>query len=150
MPKEIEDKLQQALKDTTTDPPTHHVFKYASEEVKKTNADTIDICPDFPSANASLYLEDWSSIPQHSDDEPLFNSFPVSPHNYKGIMSVSLGATRIFGFKCKATSDEYHIALDNGDVLFMEGSCQETCTHQLLPPPSNYQNMPKLENYPKY
>ena len=35
-------------------------------------------------------------------------------------------------------------------VLFMEWSCQETCTHMLLPPPKVYEDMPNLFHYRKF
>ena len=140
--------LQEAIKTTTTTRPTHHIHKYSSTEVKELNKHTMQICPDLNSSNSSLYLDPWSAIPQHADDELLFDTYAVTPYNHKGIMSVSMGATRKFAFKNKRTGDEYHIALENGDVLFMEGACQDTCTHQLFPPPKTGAEMPNLYDYP--
>ena len=93
------------------------------------------ITPDLKTANTSLYLEEHSMIPQHSDNEKLFDSYSITPYNQRTIMSISYGATRIFAFRNKLTNEEIHIALENGDVLHMEGACQDTMTHEVFPQP---------------
>jgi len=122
-------------------------MQYQSEQTKQANLCTSKITTEFNAANLNFYNEE-SHTPQHSDDEPLFQTPHASPVKEKSIMSISVGATKIFAFRDKLTNEEIHLALRNGDVLFMEGTTQEYTTHQIFPNPTNPTQLPDLFDYP--
>ena len=122
-------------------------MQFQSETTKQANLCTSNITTDFNSANLNLY-GNQSHTPQHSDNEQLFQTPHASPIKEKSIMSISVGATKIFAFKDKITNQEIHLALSNGDVLYMEGITQETSTHQIFPNPTNPSQLPNLYDYP--
>ena len=124
MPVEIKNLITKSLQFSTTWPPTNHAMQYQSEPTKQANLCTSKITTEFNSANLNFY-NPKSHTPQHSDDEPLFQTPNVSPVKEKSIMSISVGATKIFAIRDKLTNEEIHVALGNGDVLFMEGTTQE-------------------------
>jgi hypothetical protein len=82
---------------------------------------------------------------QHSDDEPLFRSHANSDLS---IISINVGATKIFALKDKASFEEIHFALENGDVLYMEGQCQKYCTHEAFANPISPSQYPDVYGHP--
>ena len=63
----------------------------------------------------------------HCDDEALFGECGET----KLIVSVTLGASALFKWKVKSCSDnEVHLCLlDHGDILVMDGQCQDKFLH---------------------
>jgi len=122
-------------------------MKYQSEETQNANSQTAFITQDLNSANLNFY-DPNSYTPQHSDDEPLFNTSNVSPEGELSIVSVSIGASKMFAVNNKDTNEETHFTLENGDVLFMEGTTQKHTTHQVFCNPTHPSQIPDLYDYP--
>ena len=78
-------------------------------------------------ANLNLYRGWHSRVGWHCDDEPLFAECMEA----KLIVSVSFGATALFKWNCKSGSDnEAHLCcLGHGDILVMDGQCQDKFLH---------------------
>jgi len=147
MPAEIKNLLTKSLQFCSTTPPSNHVMQFQSDQTQQANSDTAYITPELNSANLNFYNSD-SYTPQHSDDEQLFKTPNVSPEDEKSIVSISIGATKIFAIKNKETHEEIHVALHNGDVLYMEGTTQKYSTHQVFCNPTNPSQIPELYDYP--
>lgn len=73
-------------------------------------------------AVGNRYLTGRDSIGWHSDD------FPVIGHR-PPIASLSLGGTRRFKLKHKATGATFDYELENGSLLLMRPGCQEDWLH---------------------
>ena len=82
-------------------------------------------------ANLNLYRGSNSRVNWHSDDEPLFGGSGV----HKLIVSVSFGASVLFKWKGKSCldSEERSCWLDHGDILVMDGQCQDEFLHCTCP-----------------
>jgi len=122
-------------------------MQYQSRQTQQANPNTASITTEINSANLNFY-NPQSHTPQHSDNEQLFKTPNVSPVNEKSIVSISIGATKIFALKNKQTNEEIQVALHNGDVLYMEGTTQEYATHQVFPNPTSPTQIPELYDYP--
>ena len=74
-------------------------------------------------ANLNLYRGWNSRVGWHCDDEPLFGECGEA----KLIVSVSLGTSALFKWKGKSCPDsEAHLCcLGHGDILLMDGQCQD-------------------------
>lgn len=72
----------------------------------------------------NLYRDGKDSISWHSDDEPELGPNPI-------IASLSLGATRKFQTKEKATGKITNYELKAGELLIMPPSFQKTHLHQI-------------------
>ena len=87
---------------------------------------------DMPTAaNLNFYRGGNSRVNWHSDDEPLFGGSGV----HKLIVSVSLGASVLFKWRGKSCldSDERSCWLGHGDILVMDGQCQDEFLHCTSP-----------------
>ena len=82
-------------------------------------------------ANLNFYEGRNSRVNWHSDDEPLFGRSEV----HKLIVSVSFGASVLFKWKGKSCldSEERSCWLDHGDMLVMDGQCQDEFLHCTSP-----------------
>ena len=82
-------------------------------------------------ANLNFYRGRNSRVSWHSDDEPLFGGSGV----HKLIVSVSFGASALFKWKGKSCLDsvERSCWLDHGDILVMDGQCQDEFLHCTSP-----------------
>ena len=70
------------------------------------------------------------SVGWHSDDEPLFGKCGDA----KLIVSVSLGSFALFRWRRQScSSDEGSCRLDHGDILVMDGQCQDEFFHRTSP-----------------
>jgi alkylated DNA repair dioxygenase AlkB len=69
---------------------------------------------DFNSVLLNLYRDEHDSVDAHSDDEPEFGINPTIP-------SVSLGETRRFIFRNKATKERHILLLTHGSLVVMSG-----------------------------
>ncbi|WP_121809165.1 alpha-ketoglutarate-dependent dioxygenase AlkB family protein [Mucilaginibacter kameinonensis] len=79
----------------------------------------------FNTALLNYYRDGNDSMGWHSDDETELGGNPV-------IASVSFGASRVFQFKHKRDkSAKVSIALNNGDLLIMQGETQHHWLHQV-------------------
>ena len=87
------------------------------------------------SCNTNLYAEAHNALGWHKDDESLFQAHRQNAD----IISVSLGAERIFCIRNTFNGTEYPIPLGHGDICTMEGLFQMFFEHCLLPhdSPSN-------------
>ena len=76
------------------------------------------------SSDPGLYngKDDW--LDWHSDNEQLFHESSGVP-----ILSLSLGATRLFQFKNKATHQISDVTLNDGTLVFMGGALQNGCCY---------------------
>ena len=74
-------------------------------------------------ADLNLYQGGNSRLNWHSDNEPLFGGYGVD----KLIVSVSLGAPVLFKWRGKSCLDngERSCWLGHGDILVMDGQCQD-------------------------
>ena len=82
-------------------------------------------------ANLNLYRGGNSRVSWHSDNEPLFGGSGV----HKLIVSVSFGAPVLFkwrGMSC-LDSGERSCWLGHGDILVMDGQCQDEFLHCTSP-----------------
>ena len=83
---------------------------------------------DVPSAaNLNLYEGSRSHVSWHCDDEPLFEGFGDSML----IVSLSPGSSVTFKWKAKSCSDSEvsSCRLHHGDLLVMDGRCQDEYLH---------------------
>ena len=82
-------------------------------------------------ANLNLYRGGNSRVNWHSDDEPLFGGSGV----HKLIVSVSFGAPVLFKWRGKSCLDsgERSCWLGHGDILVMDGQCQDEFLHCTSP-----------------
>ena len=83
---------------------------------------------DVPSAaNLNLYRGGSSHVGWHSDDEPLFGERGEA----KLIVSVSFGTQALFKWKGKScpSNGGRSCWLDHGDILVMDGQCQDEFRH---------------------
>ena len=82
-------------------------------------------------ANLNFYRGGKSRVYWHSDDEPLFGGSGV----HKLIVSVSLGASVLFKWRGKSCLDsgERSCWLGHGDILVMDGQCQDEFLHCTSP-----------------
>ena len=82
-------------------------------------------------ANLNFYRGRNSRVNWHSDNEPLFGGSGV----HKLIVSVSFGASALFKWKGKSYLDsvERSCWLDHGDILVMDGQCQDEFLHCTSP-----------------
>ncbi|QEM11907.1 alpha-ketoglutarate-dependent dioxygenase AlkB family protein [Mucilaginibacter rubeus] len=79
----------------------------------------------FNTALLNYYRDGNDSMGWHSDDETELGGNPV-------IASVSFGASRVFQFKHKRDKHaRVSIALNNGDLLIMQGQTQHHWLHQV-------------------
>ena len=73
-------------------------------------------------ANLNLYRGWNSCVGWHCDDEPLFGKCGDA----KLIVSVSLGSFALFRWRRQSCSfNEGSCKLDHGDILVMDGQCQD-------------------------
>ena len=86
---------------------------------------------DLPTAaNLNLYRGWNSCVGWHSDDEPLFGKCGDA----KLIVSVSLGSFALFRWRRQScSSNEGSCRLDHGDILVMDGQCQDEFLHRTSP-----------------
>ena len=87
---------------------------------------------DVPSAaNLNLYEGSGSHVNWHCDDESLFGGIGDS----KLIVSLSLGSSVTFKWKAKSCSanEGYSCRLHHGDLLVMDGRCQDEYLHCTSP-----------------
>jgi alkylated DNA repair dioxygenase AlkB len=68
------------------------------------------------------YLDGSKHIGYHADDSPEMGKEPA-------IASLSLGATRRFGVRCRATKETTAFELTHGSLIFMRPGCQTTHVH---------------------
>ena len=82
-------------------------------------------------ANLNLYRGWKSCVGWHCDDEPLFGKCGDA----KLIVSVSLGTFAVFRWRRQSCpDDEGHLCrLDHGDILVMDGQCQDEFLHRTDP-----------------
>ena len=82
-------------------------------------------------ANLNLYRGGTSRVNWHSDNEPLFGGSGV----HKLIVSVSFGAPVLFKWRCRSCLDsgERSCWLGHGDILVMDGQCQDEFLHCTSP-----------------
>ncbi len=78
----------------------------------------------FNSVLANLYRDGRDSIGWHSDDERELGPMPT-------IASLSLGATRRFYIKAKASGERHAFDLCNGSLLLMSGASQQLWRHSV-------------------
>ena len=80
---------------------------------------------------ANFYRRWRSCVGWHSDDEPLFGECGDA----KLIVSVSFGSSAVFRWRRQSCpSDEGHFCwLDHGDILVMDGQCQDEFLHRTDP-----------------
>lgn len=83
----------------------------------------------------NLYHSGEEGMAYHSDGEKMLKKEGA-------IASVSLGATRKFAFKHKATKQRIDIILENGSLLVMKGKTQAHWLHRL--PPTKKVNSPRI------
>ena len=78
-------------------------------------------------ANLNLYRGRSSYVVWHSDDEPLFGE--------QLIVSVSFGTQALFKWKGKScpNNDGHSWWLGHGNILFMDGQCQDEFHHRTDP-----------------
>ena len=78
-------------------------------------------------ANLNLYRGRSSYVGWHSDDEPLFGERGEA----KLIVSVSFGTQALFKWKGKScpSNDGHSCWLGHGDILVMDGQCQDEFHH---------------------
>ena len=83
----------------------------------------------YNSCNLNLYCDGTQGVGWHSDGEPIFGD----RHNEEiDIVSLSLGATRLFQLKLETESvSSYDIPLFSGDVLRMHGMTQAFYQHRI-------------------
>ena len=82
-------------------------------------------------ANLNLYRGWKSCVGWHRDDKPLFGKCG----NAKLIVSVSLGSSAVFRWRRQSCpDDEGHLCcLGHGDILVMDGQCQDEFLHRTDP-----------------
>ena len=78
----------------------------------------------FNSVLVNLYRDGKDSVSWHSDNEAINGREPT-------IASVSLGATRRFDLRHKATKETVRADLEDGSLLVMSGLSQHCWVHQI-------------------
>ena len=78
----------------------------------------------FNSVLANLYRDGSDSNGWHADDEPELGETPA-------IASLSLGATRRFLFRHRASGERVEIQLEAGTLLIMRGAVQQCWQHSV-------------------
>jgi alkylated DNA repair dioxygenase AlkB len=78
----------------------------------------------FNSVLVNLYRDGKDSVSWHSDNEAVNGREPT-------IASVSLGATRRFDLRHKATKETVRADLEDGSLLVMSGLSQHCWVHQI-------------------
>ena len=78
----------------------------------------------YNSVLANLYRDGKDSNGWHSDDEKELGENPT-------IASLSLGSSRVFQLKHKATGERRNILLESGSLLIMSGELQKNWKHQI-------------------
>ena len=86
----------------------------------------------FNCCNITYYNDGSEGLGWHADDEPIFGSQAIS----KPILSLSVGASRLFGIKVNNTNQTVKLTLSHGDALLMDGLTQTLCKHKLFSDPS--------------
>ena len=76
----------------------------------------------YNSVLANYYRDGRDSVAEHADDEPELGAAPT-------IASLSIGASRAFVIRCKATRQRTTITLQHGDLLVMSGRSQLDYMH---------------------
>ena len=87
---------------------------------------------DLPTAAKVNLYRGWKScVGWHCDDEPLFGKCGDA----KLIVSVSLGNFALFRWRRQSCSDDegHSCRLDHGDILVMDGQCQDEFHHRTSP-----------------
>lgn len=84
----------------------------------------------FNSVLLNYYRDGKDSVAWHADDEPELGPDPV-------IASVSLGASRTFWVRERATKKKYSLSLDPGSLLVMGQGVQRTYEHAVLKEPGS-------------
>lgn len=77
--------------------------------------------------NANLYEDETDGVNWHSDDEILFNT---KDNNIK-IISLSIGAQRLFQIKNKQNNKITDLMLHSGDIVVMQGKFQKYYYHRI-------------------
>ncbi len=72
----------------------------------------------------NLYRDGQDKVGWHSDDEPELGKHPQ-------IASLSLGETRKFAMKHKATGEKFDLVLPGGSLLIMAGETQQFWQHTI-------------------
>ena len=82
-------------------------------------------------ANLNLYRGWKSCVGWHRDDEPLFGKCGDA----KLIVSVSLGSFALFRWRRQSclSNEDSSCRLDHGDILVMDGQCQDEFLHRTSP-----------------
>ena len=83
----------------------------------------------FNSCNGNKYDNQHQSLYWHSDNEKLFRQSEFQRNVL--IVSVSFGASRLFGVRLKYNHKFSQIDLNHGDILTMEGRMQDKYEHCL-------------------
>ena len=78
----------------------------------------------FNAVLVNLYRNGSDGVGWHADDEPENGIEPV-------IASVSLGATRRFDFRHRASGNTVKVELEHGSVVVMSGLSQQCWVHQI-------------------
>jgi len=81
----------------------------------------------FDACNINYYPDGHYKLDPHADDEPIFGD----PKGNIPILSLSIGADRIFQLIDNKTKDVRPVLLRQGDLLFMGGNLQSTHKHAL-------------------
>lgn len=72
----------------------------------------------------NYYRSGSDHIGWHADQGKEMGQFPA-------IASISLGATRKFSVKHKASGEVRHFELEHGALILMHPGCQQTCIHRI-------------------
>ena len=114
--------LHSGIRFTATSPPQWFL------SFEKAVFEYLDFKDHFNCCNVTLYQDGSDSLGWHADDEPIFGSRAVS----KPILSLSIGASRLFGIKINNTNQTVKLTLSHGDALLMDGLTQTLCKHKLF------------------
>lgn len=99
-------------------------------KVKQVSEEISAYCSaDFNSVLLNYYRNGTDSMGWHGDNEPELGELPV-------IASLSLGATRRFLFRHRQTKQVIELHLADGDLLIMNGLCQNQWQHSLPKSPA--------------
>ncbi len=112
---ELSYKYSGQIKKAQNFPPILHEIK---QKVEQTTGLQYNACL------LNLYHNGTESMGWHSDNEP-----EMLPNS--SIASLSLGATRVFQFKHRASGQKVSINLEHGSLLEMAGPVQQYWLHQL-------------------
>lgn len=78
----------------------------------------------FNSVLANCYRDGADSVAEHADDEPELGTEPT-------IASLSIGSSRAFAIRNRATRERISVALSHGDLLVMSGRSQLDYLHSV-------------------